>query len=63
MAMLSSINPRITYMKAIESTLLLALFLGFIILLITAVVTHSTPLMLLAFVVGFLGYAMCEHIS
>lgn len=50
-------------MKAIESTLLLALFLGFIILLITAVVTHSIPLMLLAFLVGFLGYAMCEHVA
>lgn len=50
-------------MNAIETTTLLALFLGFITLLITSIVTQSTPLMLLAFVVGFLGYAMCEHIS
>lgn len=48
-------------MKAIESVLLLAFFLGFITLLITAVGTQSIPLMVLAFVVGFLGYAMCEH--
>ena len=48
-------------MKTIESAVLLAFFLGFIALLITAVVTQSIPLMVLAFVVGFLGYAMCEH--
>ena len=50
-------------MKSIESVLLLTFFLGFITLLITSIVTQSTPLMLLAFVVGFLGYAMCEHAS
>ena len=48
-------------MKVIEVSLLLALFLGFITLLITAMFTSSIPLMVLAFVVAFLGYAMCEH--
>ena len=48
-------------MKSIESVLLLAFFLGFITLLITAMVIQSIPLMVLAFVVGFLGYAMCVH--
>lgn len=48
-------------MKTIESAVLLAFFLGFIALLITGMFTHSIPLLLLAFVVGLLGYAMCEH--
>lgn len=48
-------------MKTIESVLLLAFFLGFITLLITGMFTQSIPLLLLAFVVGFLGYAMCVH--
>ena len=48
-------------MKTIESAVLLAFFLGFIALLITGMFTQSIPLMVLAFVVGFLGYAMCAH--
>ena len=50
-------------MKTLEVSLLLALFLGFIILLVTAMIIQSIPMMLLAFVSGFLGYAMCEHTS
>ena len=54
-------KPRNNQMKVIETTLLLALFLGFIVLLVTAMIIQSIPMMLLAFVSGFLGYAMCEH--
>ena len=50
-----------TQMKTIEISLLVAFFLGFIALLITGMFTQSIPLLLLAFVVAFLGYAMCEH--
>lgn len=50
-------------MNAIETTLLLALSLGFIALLVTAMIIQSIPLMVSAFVVGLLGYAMCEHVE
>ena len=44
-------------MKVIE----VLFFLGFIILLVTAMIIQSIPMMILAFLSGFLGYAMCEH--
>ena len=44
-------------MKAIE----LIFFLGFIILLVTAMIIQSIPMMILAFLSGFLGYITCEH--
>ena len=44
-------------MKAIE----LIFFLGFIILLVTAMIIQSIPMMLLAILSGLLGYITCEH--
>ena len=45
-------------MKGIE----VLFFLGFVILLVTAMIIQSIPMMLLAFLSGFLGYITCEHV-
>ena len=44
-------------MKAIE----VLFFSGFVILLVTAMIIQSIPMMVLAFLSGFLGYITCEH--
>lgn len=39
----------------------LIFFSGFVILLVTAMIIQSIPMMLLAILSGLLGYITCEH--
>ena len=44
-------------MKGIE----VLFFLGFVILLVTALIIQSIPIMILAIISGLLGYITCDH--
>ena len=48
-------------MKYIVPTILVLAFIGFIALLIIGAVIKSIPLIVTAFILGFVGYAITEH--